>query len=130
MFSSQNEDFSAFDRRDILKLFNKENILLAVTSNLKRKIYSYYSGARKNRWPNIEWNDSFDCNIIRFLESSKLIKSTITLKMLSYSLRLDNYKKYEMIEESDEINKIWQKTGNTLLISESDFRAWFQNLNS
>ena len=44
---------SAFVEMDILKLSNTENILLAVTSNLK-KIYSYYYAAKEDGQLNIE----------------------------------------------------------------------------
>ena len=55
---------------DILKLSNMENILLAVTSNLK-KIYSYYYAAKEDGQLNIEWKYNFIGRIIRFVESSK-----------------------------------------------------------
>ena len=55
---------------DILKLSNTENILLAVTSNLK-KIYSYYYAAKEDGQLNIEWKYNFIGRIIRFVESSK-----------------------------------------------------------
>ena len=55
---------------DILKLSNTENILLAVTSNLK-KIYSYYYAAKEDGQLNIEWKYNFIGRFIRFVESSK-----------------------------------------------------------
>ena len=61
---------SAFVEMDILKLSNMENILLAVTSNLK-EIYNYYYAAEEDWQLNIKWKYNFIGRIIRFAESSK-----------------------------------------------------------
>ena len=66
----KSEHSSAFVEMDILKLSNMKNILLAVTSNLK-KMYTYYYAAKEDRQLNTVWNYNFIGRIIRFVESSK-----------------------------------------------------------
>ena len=80
---------------DILKLSNMENILLAVTSNLK-KIYSYYYAAKEDGQLNIEWKYNFIGRIIRFVESSKDKKNQ------------QKFEKWLPVETGNSKNDIWK----------------------
>ena len=80
---------------DILKLSNMENILLAVTSNLK-KIYSYYYAAKEDGQLNIEWKYNFIGGIIRFVESSKDKKNQ------------QKFEKWLPVETGNSKNDIWK----------------------
>lgn len=80
---------------DILKLSNTENILLAVTSNLK-KIYSYYYAAKEDGQLNIEWKYNFIGRIIRFVESSKDKKNQ------------QKFEKWLPVETGNSKNDIWK----------------------
>ena len=80
---------------DILKLSNMENILLAVTSNLK-KIYSYYYAAKEDGQLNIEWKYNFIGRIIRFVESSKDKK------------KQQKFEKWLPVETGNSKNDVWK----------------------
>ena len=80
---------------DILKLSNMENILLAVTSNLKKN-YSYYYAAKEDGQLNIEWKYNFIGRIIRFVESSKDKKNQ------------QKFEKWLPVETGNSKNDIWK----------------------
>ena len=80
---------------DILKLSNTGNILLAVTSNLK-KIYSYYYAAKEDGQLNIEWKYNFIGRIIQFVESSKDKKNQ------------QKFEKWLPVETGNSKNDIWK----------------------